>query len=140
MVKRTLSAGLLIFIVWGAIDYLLHGLILKQTYIASEHLWRAQSEMNYALIYLVVVILIGCFVAIYTRFVSPKSMATAIAFGSVYGLATGVGVGFGTYIHMPVPLTLAWGWLFGGWAKGIVAGAIVGAIVKPRPVEQVTPN
>jgi len=37
--------------------------------------------------------------------------------------------GFGTYIHMPIPLTLAWGWFIGGWLKGIAAGAVVGRLV-----------
>jgi uncharacterized membrane protein (UPF0136 family) len=137
MVKRATTAGLLIFIVWGAIDYLLHGFVLKPAYESSARLWRAQSEMNLPLIYMVVVILIVCFVSIYSRLISDKSLFTGIMYGSLYGLAAGVGVGFGTYIHMPVPLTLAWGWCLGGWLKGIVAGAIVGAIVKPS---RGTPN
>ena len=137
MIKRATSAGFLIFLVWGAIDYLLHELLLKPTYEASAHLWRAKSEMNLPLIYLVVAILIVCFVSIYARMISNKSLTIGIMFGSLYGLATGVGVGFGTYIHMPVPLTLAWGWCLGGWLKGIVAGTVVGQIVKPS---RGTPN
>ena len=137
MIKRASSAGILIFLVWGAIDYLLHGLFLRPTYEASAHLWRAQSEMNLSLIYLIVVILIVCFVSIYSLLISNKSLSTGIVYGALSGLATGIGVGFGTYIHMPVPLTLAWGWFLGGWLKGVVAGAIVGAIVKPR---RGTPN
>jgi hypothetical protein len=140
MIKREASSGILILFAWGTIDYLLHGLVLKPTYEASAHLWRSQSEMNLPLIYLVVVILIVCFVAIYSRFITPKSMAKGIVYGTIYGLATGIAVGFGTYIHMPVPSTLAWGWFLGGWAKGIVAGAIVGAIVRPRRVAQGTPD
>lgn len=130
MIKRALLASLLILLVWGAIDYLLHELILRPTYESSAHLWRAQSEMNLPLIYFVVVILIACFVSIYSRFIPNKALTTGVSYGFLYGLATGVGVGFGTYIHMPIPLTLAWGWCLGGWLKGIVAGAIVGAIVK----------
>jgi hypothetical protein len=30
---------------------------------------------------------------------------------------------------MPIPLALAWGWLIGGWLKGIAAGLIIGALV-----------
>ena len=137
MIKRAISAGFLIFLVWGAIDYLLHQLLLKPTYKASAHLWRAQSEMNLLLIYLVVVILIVSFVSIYSLLIANKSLSTGIMYGGLSGLATGVGVGFGTYIHMPVPLTLACGWCLGGWLKGVVAGAIVGAIVKPS---RGTPN
>ena len=137
MIKRAISAGFLIFLVWGVIDYLLHGLLLKPTYEASAHLWRYQSEMNLRLIYLVVALLIVCFVSIYSLLIANKSLSTGIMYGALSGLATGVGVGFGTYIHMQVPLTLAWRWCLGGWLKGVVAGAIVGAIVKPS---RGTPN
>jgi hypothetical protein len=41
-----------------------------------------------------------------------------------------VASGFGTYIHMPIPLSLAWGWLIGGWLKALVAGGIVGGLIK----------
>jgi hypothetical protein len=137
MIKRAVSAGFLIFLVWGVIDYLLHRLFLKPTYEANAHLWRDQSEMNLQLTYLVVVILIVCFVSIYSLLIANKSLSAGIMYGALSGLATGVGVGFGTYIHMPVPLALAWGWCLGGWLKGVVAGAIVGAIVKPN---RATPN
>lgn len=30
---------------------------------------------------------------------------------------------------MPIPLPLAWGWFIGGWLKGLVADAIVGAVI-----------
>ena len=137
MIKRAISASYLIFLVWGAIDYLLHGLVLKSTYEASSHLWRGESETSLPLIYLIVVILIFCFVSIYSLLITNKSLSNGIVYGALSGLATGVGVGFGTYIHMPVPLALAWGWCLGGWLKGVVAGAIVGAIVKPS---RGTPN
>jgi len=132
MIKREASSGILIFLAWGTIDYLLHGLVLKPTYEASAHLWRSQSEMNLPLVYLVIAILIACFVVIYSQFITPKSIAKGLMYGTIYGLATGVAIGFGTYIHMPVPSILAWGWFLGGWAKGIVAGAIVGVMVRPR--------
>jgi hypothetical protein len=74
--------------------------------------------------------LIVCFALIYGLLVKEKSLASGIRFGALFGLAIGVSVGFGTYIHMPIPLTLAWGWFLGGWIKAIAAGAIVGALIK----------
>lgn len=140
MIKRSAAASFLIFMVWGAIDYLLHGLALKPLYESNAHLWRAQAEMKLPLIYLVVITLIVCFVSIYSRFIPNKTFATGISYGAIYGLATGVGVGFGTYIHMPIPLALAWGWCLGGWLKGVAAGAIVGTIVKPSRKDTEMPD
>ncbi len=85
--------------------------------------------MNAVLIYIVIFILIGTFVGTYWLLVRPKSLAAGIGLGAFIGLALGISVGFGTYIHMPIPKALAWGWLIGGWLKGIAAGAIVGALI-----------
>jgi hypothetical protein len=43
--------------------------------------------------------------------VRPKSLAAGLCFGVLLGVALGASAGFGTYIHSPIPLMLAWGWL-----------------------------
>lgn len=130
MVKRTIWAVVAVFIAWLALDFILHNLFLRSTYEASANLWRPADQMNLPLIYFVMFVLIGCFVLIYELLVRQKSLASGTQFGVLFGLAIGISVGFGTYIHMPIPLTLAWGWFLGGWIKAIAAGAIVGAILK----------
>jgi len=130
MVMRTILAILAIFIAWSILDFFLHRLLLRGAYEATAHLWRPMNEMNFPLIYFVVAVLIVSFALIYGLLVEEKSLASGIRFGALFGLAIGVSVGFGTYIHMPIPLTLAWGWFLGGWVKAIAAGAIVGALIK----------
>lgn len=128
--KRILGAGVAILLAWTAIDGVLHRLFLAPLYEASPGLWRPFDQMNYALIYLVTFALIGVFVGIYSLLVRPKSLRSGLALGALLGIALGIASGFGTFIHMPVPLALAWGWFLGGWFKGIVAGGLVGAIIK----------
>ena len=128
--KRPFGAGVAIFAAWAAVDYVLHGLLLRATYEASVDLWRPAGQMNMPLVYGVTVVLIACFVLIYQLLVAKKSLSAGIFLGVLYGLTTGIASGFGTYIHMPLPLTLAWGWFLGGLVKGLAAGAIVGAVIK----------
>ena len=52
---------------------------------------------------------------------------------SLTGLALGVAVGFGAYVHSPIPLAMAWAWFFAAIVKSVVAGAIVGLLVRKRP-------
>ena len=129
-VKRPLGAGVAIFAAWAVLDYFLHGPLLGSAYEASAGLWRPMEQMSTPLIVFVKVVLIVCFVLIYERLVANKSLASGILFGVLYGLTTGIAAGFGTYIHMPLPLTLAWGWFLGGCVKGTAAGAIVGAMLR----------
>jgi hypothetical protein len=130
MLKRLLASSLLILLVWTMLDVLLHRFLLRQMYEDNPSLWRPFDQMNVGLIYTVTFTLIGTFVVTYWLFVRPKSLTAGIGLGALIGLALGISAGLGTYIHMPIPKALAWGWLIGGWLKGIAAGAIVGAMMK----------
>ena len=130
MTKRLLFASVSILLAWSLVDLLLHRLFLAPIYEASPSLWRPFGNMNVTLIYVVIFTLIAVFVGTYRLLVRPKSLAAGLLFGAFNGLALGTSAGFGTYIHMPIPLALAWGWFLGGWFKGLVAGAILGALIK----------
>jgi hypothetical protein len=129
MLKRPLLAGLAILIAWTMIDLPLHRFFLAPLYEQNAVLWRPFDQLNIGLIYVVIFVLIAVFVGGYQLLVRPKSLLAGLAFGSLLGLALGISAGFGTYIHMPIPLTLAIGWLIGGWLKGIAAGAILGSLI-----------
>src|SRR5262249_21637385 len=129
MTMRPLLAALGILIAWTLLDFPLHRLLLAPIYDASPSLWRPFDQMNLALIYAVTFVLIGVFVGIYQLLVWPKSLRAGLLLGAFLGLAFGVSAGFGIFIHMPIPLALAWGWFLGGWLKGLAAGAIVGAVI-----------
>src|SRR5262249_20512146 len=122
-----------ILIVWTVVDLLLHRFFLARLYEMNATLWRPFDQMNVALVYLVTFALIAIFVATYLLLVRPKSIRAGIVFGAFIGLALGLSAGFGTYIHIPIPLTLAWGWFIGGWFKGVAAGAVVGCLVRDSP-------
>jgi hypothetical protein len=128
--KRVLLASLAILAAWMLIDLLLHRLWLAPIYDASTALWRPFDQMNVPLIYAVTLALIGIFVGTYKLLVKPKSLSAGLGLGAFLGLALGISVGFGTFIHMPIPLALAWGWFLGGWLKGLVAGAVMGAVIR----------
>ena len=131
MTRRVIIAVVAVFVAWSIMDILLHGVLLQSTYAATANLWRPVGEMNRPLMSLVTLVYAACFVAIYGYLIEQKSLVSGIRFGALLGLATGISMGFGSYGFMPIPLTLAWSWFIGSWIEGIVAGAIVGAIVKP---------
>ena len=123
-------AALLIFILWTILDFVIHGLILGNTYEDLIPLIRPTFEMKMGLINLVLIINVGCFVSIYALFVKPKTPKRALGYGALYGLALGFGMGFGTYASMPIPFMLAWVWCGGFWVEGLLAGGILGWLVK----------
>lgn len=132
MLKRAIASALGIFIAWTALDLLLHSVVLRSAYEANAHLWRSAEQISTPLVLFVTLVLIAGFVSIYALLVQPKSLKAGLQFGALIGIITGMASGFGTYIHMPIPLVLAWGWLVGGWIKAFVAGAILGILVRPK--------
>ena len=129
MLIPLLLSGLAILLAWTVFDVLMHRLLLRPLYEENTNLWRPFDQMNVVLIYTATFSLIGTFVLTYWLLISPKSFGTGVGFGALLGLALGISAGLGTYIHMPIPRALAWGWLIGGWLKGVAAGAILGALI-----------
>lgn len=127
--KRSLIAAVGVFVAWMLLDLVAHRYVLAPIYEATASLWRPFDEMNVVLIYTVTVVLIGVVVGIYSLLVRPKSLRAGVVLGALVGLALGIASGFGTFVHMPIPLSLAWGWFIAGWLKGLVAGGIVGAVI-----------
>src|SRR5262249_33470018 len=133
MVKQMIWSVLAIFVAWLVFDFALHKLLLRPVYDATSNLWRPMDQMNLQLVYFVMLVLSLSFVSIYAFLIEHKSLASGVTFGALFGLAISISAGFGTYIHMPIPLMLAWSWFLGGWIKAIAAGAIVGALIKQNP-------
>lgn len=132
MAKKLSLAIVTIFISWFVVDFFLHGLLLKPLYESTANLWRPNDQMNIPLIYGVTLVLILCFVFIYSLLINPKSIGAGLKYGIILGIITGTASGFGTYLHMPVPLNLAIIWFFGGLVKAIIAGLLLGVIIKPE--------
>ncbi len=129
--KRILIAIVVVFIARSILDFLIHGLLLMPVYAATPGLWRPVNEMNRPLMSLVTLVTSACFVTIYGCLIGRKSLISGLRFGAVFGLASGASMGFGSFCVMPISQTLACGWFIGSWVESVVAGALVGTIVKP---------
>ena len=128
--KRTLLAMLAVFALWSAMDFVIHGLVLASPYAATPQLWRPIAEMKTGLMYVTVLIAAASFVGIYAWFIADKSVKTAVRYGLVFGIGSGISMGYGSYSVMPLPYEIALGWFVGSLIEAIAAGWITGMIVK----------
>ena len=134
MMKRIVLAVLAVFVAWSVLDFVIHGLILAQTYKETAQLWRPMEQMKMGLMHVVVLISASTFVCLYAFFVSKKSVARGIAYGLVFGLGVGISMGYGTYAVQPIPYKIALTWFLGTVAETTVAGLLAGLIVKEQLV------
>jgi hypothetical protein len=132
MLKRYLLAAVAIFAVWSVMDWIIHGKLLMGLYTDTAELWRPEGEMKMGLMSVVTLAVAAMFAGIYTVLVRPKTMRSGVLFGLLYGLGTGVSMGCGTFCYMPLPPTLALGWMLGTLAEALAAGVLVGWLI-PEP-------
>ncbi len=130
MNKKCILAVIAVFVLWSIMDFVIHGLILAPIYAETESLWRPMEEVKMGLGYLIMLIVSTAFVLIYAQLAKDKNVCSGFRYGLLYGIATGVSMGFGSYCWMPIPLSLAWGWMLGCIAETIAAGIVIGAILK----------
>lgn len=130
MIKRIVLAVVAVFVAWSVMDFIIHGVILAQTYKETAQLWRPMEQMKMGLLHVVGIISSGVFVCLYAFFVGKKSVVTAVKFGLLFGLGVGVSMGYGTYAVQPIPYKIALTWFLGTIAEAAVAGLLAGLIVK----------
>ena len=130
MWKRSLAAVVVVFVAWSAMDFLIHGVLLKEIYETTAEMWRPEAEMKMTLMQVVTAISSLAFVVIYGRMVGKKSLVAGLEYGLWIGILVGIGMGYGTYSYMPIPYHLALYWFLGTLARMLVAGLLVGLIVK----------
>ncbi len=129
MLKGIVLAIVAIFIAWSALDFVIHGLLLKEAYEATAHLWRAMQDTNMMLMHAVTLAIAICFVLLYERCVSEKSVSMGLKLGVLFGLTAGI-MAASAYVYMPIPLTLAIDWFVATLVEFVVAGWLVGLLVK----------
>lgn len=127
--KRIVLAVIAVFVLWTVMDMFIHGMLLLDTYKATEQLWRPDAEIKNGLLTVVGLISAITFVLIYAL-MGSKSVATGFKYGLLFGLGAGVSFGYATYAVMPIPYNLALTWFLGTWAEATVGGIVAGLIVK----------
>lgn len=130
MVKRSVLAIVTVFVVCQVLDFVIHSLLLQGTYAQTAELWRPMAEMKMGLMFVVGFIASVCFVFLYALLIRPKTVMAGLKYGLIFGLGTGISMGYGSYSYMPIPYHLALSWFLSTLVKTVVAGVIVGAIVK----------
>ena len=132
MVKKTVIAIIAVFVLWSILDFVIHGVILSEAYKATAELWRPMEEMKMGLMYIIGLIYSIGFVLIYVLFFKDKNIKTALQYGLLFGVVTGISMGYGTYSVMPIPYSMAFTWFLGSMIVVTLGGLIIGLIIHDK--------
>jgi hypothetical protein len=130
MFSRATVSVVLVFILWSVLDFLVHGMLLMPQYEATEALWLPQEEMRMALMFAVRFVSVMVFTLLYVVLISPKHVGRGLLYGLLYGIAAGTTMGYGSYSYMDIPYEMAFIWFVNAVLQMILAGAIVGWLIR----------
>ncbi len=123
MFKKLILAVVVVFLLWSALDFVVHKQLLAKDYEAKKELWRGPDAIMENALHVVRFVFVLCFVALYACAKAEKSVASAVKYGFLYGLGVAVWISFGTYATMPIELNMAI-----TWAAGILVSSILGGL------------
>ena len=128
--QKILVPALVVGIVANILDFIFHGMIMKDYY-AGLTIFNQEMSVGWLVFGDFVAALV--FVCVYDRV--QGSFAAGPTGGATYGLYAGILVNFPTWIFSSMLITgftygLAWIWTIYGIIWGIVSGAVMGALYK----------
>ncbi len=129
--KRFIIASIVIFIAVEILDFVEHGLILRNAYGALMGIWRTDMNSVMWIMYVTALAFSFLFVFIFIKGYEGKGIAEGIRFGLLIGfLMIGVGI-FNQYVVYPIPFNLAIQWFIYDMIRFVIYGIIASAIYKP---------
>lgn len=113
-----------VFIFVFVLEFVVHGILLKETYESLAHLWRPEAEMKSAFMFISQILFSIMISFIFTRNFEGKGVQEGVRFGVMIGLLLG-SIDIATYCYMPIPLTLTLSWFGASVLKCLGAGVLL---------------
>ena len=124
---------IVVYIVWQVIGFLVHGMMLQDTYTSMWQVFRAKSEMDSMMwiMFLSSALYLLLFCYIFTKGYEGKGVGEGVRYGLLMGLFMAIPMSLDQYVIYPITSNLALIWFVGGVISFMIAGAVFAAIYKP---------
>jgi hypothetical protein len=133
--KKTAIAVVAGYVLQMGGSYLLHSVILMNSYMVTSDLWRTEEAMGHRMWEMLVaqfIFVLGA-VLIYQRGVERKSpVAQGIRFGILLAMVSVVPASLIEYVTTPMPHRLAFHWIIGEGIQCVLLGLLTAFICQPK--------
>lgn len=129
--KRYWLATLVVFIFIFFYDWIFHGVVLRDLYMATASLWRTHEVMQMFFGWIIAgqLLLSIMFCWIFTKGYQQRGLLEGVRYGLYIGILMSAPEMI-RYAVQPISLTLLWSWIGGGILEFIIAGIITAAIYR----------
>lgn len=134
MKNKTFWFGFIaVYVVGQIINFLVHQVLLADTYQALAAVWRPEQEMMSMMwvMFVTSAIYLFLFCYIFTKGYEGKGVMEGVRYGLLMGLFMSVPMAFDSYVIYPITTNLALIWFVCGVIFFVIAGAVFAAIYKP---------
>jgi hypothetical protein len=131
-IKRFLIATLAVFIVYVAINFLIHSVILMGTYESLKNIWRPDMMEKMWVMWIVYIGFAFLFTFIFTVGYEGKGWLEGLRYGLYIGLLLNGVSAFTEYAVYPLPFTLVIQWFVYGVIQITICGIAAALIYKPE--------
>jgi hypothetical protein len=136
MSKKILIGFVVIFVLWNALDFLIHGVLLSGTYSTPEvmRLFRTDMQAKMWIFYLVSVFTAFFFTLIFSKWYKGKGVFEGIQFGVYAGFLMATPMAYSSYAMYPIPYHLAMQWFIYGMLEYVIFGIALSLVFGKNPV------
>ena len=132
-IGKFLLTGVIVYVAYQVLNFLIHSLILSNMYMELAAIWRPEAEMNSVMwvMYVSDLIRIFLFVFIFTKGQENKGWMEGLRYGLLVGLLLSLGMSLNSYAIYPIPFTLAIYWLVLTTIQLMICGIVTALLYKP---------
>ncbi len=127
--KRFLLASIAVFVVYSALNMVIHGPILGASYEATASIWRPDMMDLMWIMYITTGLFSLLFVFIFTKGYEKKGVMEGLRYGLLVGLLLSV-MAFNQYPVYPVPFMMALQWFIYGTIQITLCGVATALVYK----------
>jgi hypothetical protein len=133
MINKTFWIGfIVVYIVWQIVGFVIHGVMLGETYQGLWGVFRPEAEMNSMMwmMYLSSALYLLLFCYIFTKGYEGKGVGEGLRYGLLMGLFMAIPMALDQYVLYPLPSNVAVIWFVSGVVSFMIVGAVFAMIYK----------
>jgi hypothetical protein len=129
--KNFFIAFIVIYIVGGLLNFLIHGIVLAATYQSITDVWRPDMDRLMWLQWITPIFLTFFFIYVFAKGNEGKGIVEGLRYGLIIWAFFSIPSIYGQYMVYPLPYSLVLKWLIADLVVFIVLGILVSILYKP---------
>ncbi len=129
--KNFFIAFIVIYIVGGLLNFLIHGVLLMETYESLSEIWRPDMDRLMWLQWITPLFSTFFFIYIFAKGREGKGILEGLRYGLIIWAFMSIPMIYGQYMVYPLPYSLVLQWLFSDLFVLVILGILVSLLYKP---------